>query len=137
RGLPVRGVIVAKRENLAGLAVPENVEVRSGISTEDLRALYAASSCVAVPMVPDGDPRGSESSGNTALLEAMACGRATVVSRRASLSEYLYDDASRTVPGGDTRGLRAALASVTGDPALAHELGAAARKHVEERHTSA
>jgi glycosyltransferase involved in cell wall biosynthesis len=73
-GLPVRGVVVAKDDNLRGVRLPSNVEVRMHIPMEELRQLYTDAMCVVVPMVPDGDPRGTESSGNTALLEAMAYG---------------------------------------------------------------
>jgi glycosyltransferase involved in cell wall biosynthesis len=135
-GLPVRGVVVAKDETLRGVRLPSNVEVRMHISLEELRQLYVDAACVVVPMVPDGDPRGTESSGNTALLEAMACGRATVVTRRASLHEYLYADATVTTPAQDPIALRAAIQRFTDDPAEAASMGTAARRHVEERHTT-
>jgi glycosyltransferase involved in cell wall biosynthesis len=136
RGLPAQGIVVAKRENLDGLDLPPNVTVKSGISFDELRELYAGASCVVVPMVSDGDPRGSESSGNTALLEAMACGRATIATERSSLREYAYPDATVTVPGGDVAALRTAIEQLAADPGRAGELGAAGRTHVEQRHTS-
>jgi glycosyltransferase involved in cell wall biosynthesis len=135
-GLPVRAVIVAKEENLRGVMLPSNVEVRMRISTDELRELYVGSRCVVVPMVPDDDPRGTESSGSTALLEAMACARATVVSERLSLEDYLYDDASLRVRAGDPEALRSALRRVIEDAPAAAAMGAAARRHVEERHTT-
>ena len=134
--LPVRGVIVAKEENLRGVTLPNNVEVRMGISTNELRELYAGACCVVVPMVSDSDPRGTESSGNTALLEAMACGRATVVSDRSSLNDYLYSDASIRIPPGDADALRRAVMRLVADPAGAAAMGHAARRHVESRHTT-
>jgi glycosyltransferase involved in cell wall biosynthesis len=135
-GLPVRAIIVGKDETLRGVRLPANVEARMQISLEELQQLYVDASCVVVPMVPDGDPRGTESSGNTALLEAMACGRATVATHRASLQEYLYDDATVTTPPRDPAALRAAIVRLVGDPAEAAARGTAARRHVEERHTT-
>jgi len=135
-GLPVRGVIVAKEENLRGVTVPDNVDVRMRISTSELRELYAGASCVVVPMVSDSDPRGTESSGNTALLEAMACARSTVVSDRSSLNDYLHDDASIRVPPGDADALRSAVMQLVADPASAVAMGEAARRHVELRYTT-
>jgi glycosyltransferase involved in cell wall biosynthesis len=135
-GVPARGVIVAKEENLRGVRLPANVEARIGISTGELRALYEGASCVVLPMVPDGDPRGTESSGNTALLEAMACARATVVTERASLHEYLYDDASLVTPGSDPAALREAIVRLVDHPDEAAERGRAARRHIEESHTT-
>jgi glycosyltransferase involved in cell wall biosynthesis len=135
-GLPVRAVVVAKDENLLGVRLAPNVEVRTHIPLEELRQLYADAACVVVPMVRDGDPRGTESSGNTALLEAMACGRATVVTERASLREYIYADATITTPPQDPSALRTAIQRLTNDPAETAALGAAARRHIVERHTT-
>ena len=135
-GLPVRGVVVAKEENLRGVRLPPNVEVKMHIPLEDLRRLYHDASCVVIPMHPDGDPRGTESSGNTALLEAMACGRASVTTERASLREYLYADATVTTPATDASALRGALQRLIDTPDETAALGAAGRQHVEERHTT-
>jgi glycosyltransferase involved in cell wall biosynthesis len=135
-GLPVRAVVVAKDENLRGVRLPPNVEVRAHIPLEELRQLYADAACVVVPMVRDGDPRGTESSGNTALLEAMACGRATVVTERASLREYIYADATVTTPPQDPVALKAAIERLMDGPEETAAMGAAARRHVVERHTT-
>ncbi|MGH3001883.1 MAG: glycosyltransferase family 4 protein [Gaiellaceae bacterium] len=135
-GLDTRAVIVAKDENLQGMSLPRNVEARTYIPVDELRALYAGARCVVVPMVPDGDPRGTESSGNTALLEAMACGRATIATERESLREYVYDDASTVIRSGDPGALRAAVERLVQSPGEAEAMGAAARAHVEDRHTS-
>jgi glycosyltransferase involved in cell wall biosynthesis len=135
-GLPVRAVVVAKDENLRGVRLPPNVEVRMHIPLAELRQLYVDASCVVIPMFPDGDPRGTESSGNTALLEAMASGRATVATERASLREYIYDDATITTRAQDPVALRAAIQRLTATPAEAAAMGAAARRHVVERHTT-
>ena len=135
-GLQVRAVIVAKDENLRDVRLPANVEVRKYIDIDELRQLYVDAACVVVPMVPDADPRGTESSGNTALLEAMACGRATVATDRASLREYVYDDATINAPPEDPTALRAAIQRLLDAPSEAAAMGAAARRHVVERHTT-
>jgi glycosyltransferase involved in cell wall biosynthesis len=135
-GLPVRAVVVAKDENLRDVRLPANVDVQTYIQLEELRQLYVGAACVVVPMVPDNDPRGTESSGNTALLEAMSCARATVATERASLREYVYEDATITTPPQDPVALRAAIQRLIEAPADAAALGAAARRHVVERHTT-
>ncbi len=135
-GLPVRVVVVAKDENVRDVRLPANVELRKHIPLDELRQLYADASCVVVPMVDDGDPRGTESSGNTALLEAMACGRATVVTERASLREYVYADATLTTPAQNGAALRGAIQQLIANPSETAAMGAAARQHVEKRHTS-
>jgi glycosyltransferase involved in cell wall biosynthesis len=135
-GLPVRAILVAKEENLRGIDVPPNVEVRLNISAGEVRNLYAGAACVVVPIVPESNPRGTENSGTIALLEAMASGRPTIVSERSYLSEYIHPDATLTVAPSDPHALRETIGRVLSDPSLAHSMSEAARRHVEERHTS-
>jgi len=134
--LPVRAIVVAKEENLRGVDLPANVEVRLNITADEVRELYAGSACVVVPVVPESDSRGTENSGTIALLEAMASGRPTVVSERSYLRDYLHADASLTVPPADAGALRDAVGRVLADDGLAHSLGAAARRHVEASYTT-
>ena len=135
-GLPLKVVLVAKEENLRGVSLPDNVDVRMGIETSELRELYAGAVCTVMPIVRDGDPRGTESSGTTALLEAMACGRATIVSDRSSLRDYVDGDASVVVPPEDPPALRAAIARLVEHPDEARRLGEAGRRRVEREHTT-
>lgn len=135
-GLPRRAIVVAKEENLRGIELPPNVEVRLNISAEEVRELYAAAACVVVPVVPESNPRGTENSGTIALLEAMASGRPTIVSERSYLREYLHPGATLTVAAGDPNALRDAIDRVLDDAPLARSMGEAGRSRVEEGHTS-
>jgi len=135
-GVPVRGIVVAKAENVRGLEVPPNVEVRLDISPSEVSELYAGASCVVVPTHPDSDPRGTENSGTIALLEAMACARPTVATDRLYLRDYVHHDATTVVPPQDPAALRAAIEDVLGDGDRAIAMGAAARRHVEAEHTT-
>ena len=135
-GLDVRGVIVAKEENLRNVVVPPNVEVRLNISPDEVRTAYAGASCVVVPTYPTDDARGTENSGTIALLEAMACARPTIVTRRTYLDDYVDESATRVVESGDANGLREAISGLTGDPARQASMGAAGRKLVEARFTT-
>jgi len=135
-GLPVRGIVVAKAENVRGLDMPPNVEVRLNISPAEVSELYAGASCVVVPTRPDTDPRGTENSGTIALLEAMACARPTVATDRLYLRDYVHDDATTVVAPQDPAALRAAIEAVLGDGERAAAMGAAARGHVEAEHTT-
>ena len=134
--LDARGVIVAKQENMKGVRVPPNVDVRLDVSPREVRELYAGASCVVVPTVADSDPRGTESSGTVALLEAMACARPTIVTDRIYLRDYVSADATVVVPPDDPAALRAAVDAVRADPARAAAMGEAGRTQVEERHTT-
>jgi glycosyltransferase involved in cell wall biosynthesis len=65
------------------------------------------------------------------LLEAMACGRAVVMTGSPGLSEYLrHDETGMIVPQGDVDALSRAVEALLAEPERAAELGAAARATV-------
>jgi glycosyltransferase involved in cell wall biosynthesis len=96
-----------------------------------LRDLYARACVVAVPLV-DTD----FSAGITALLEAMAMGKAVVVTATAGMGDIVVDgETAVAVPPGDEAAMRAALARLLASPAERARLGAAARRAVAGRFT--
>ena len=136
-GLPVRAVVVAKAENLAGLRVPPNVEVRLNVPAAEVRDLYRRAACVVVPVRSELHPAGTENSGTIAYLEASAVARAAIVTQRPFLDDYVEPGRTAiTVPAEDPAALRAAVASVLEDPERAGRIGLAARAAVEERFTT-
>jgi glycosyltransferase involved in cell wall biosynthesis len=111
--------------------------VQSDLPYGDLRSAYARAGCVVVPQHADDYAFGSEGGGLTALLEAMAMGKAIVASDRAVLRDYVDDGVEAIlVPPGDPAALREAIEGVLGDRELAASLGAAARRRVEREFTS-
>jgi glycosyltransferase involved in cell wall biosynthesis len=135
-GLDRKTVIVAKEENLRGVQLPANVDVRSNIQQDELLALYAGASCIVVPLVSADDPRGSENSGTTALLEGMASAKPTIVTTRPFLDDYVDKSATATVPPGDPDALRTAISAILDDPSRAQAMGLAGRALVETRFTT-
>jgi glycosyltransferase involved in cell wall biosynthesis len=135
--LPVRVIVVAKQENLAGLEVPPNVDVRLNIAAAEVRELYAGAGCVVVPVVSEANAVGTENSGTIAYLEAAATARPAVVTRRSFLDDYLDPPRTAlTVPAEDPAAMRDAVEAVLGDGVKAAAMGAAARASVEERFTT-
>ena len=65
-----------------------------------------------------------------AVLEAMACGTAVVVSQAGGISEIVEPAYGTVVPPGDRDALRAAIAPLTSDPERAATRGAKARERV-------
>jgi glycosyltransferase involved in cell wall biosynthesis len=136
-GLDARVVVVTLPRNVERTRLPSNVEVRVGLTHAELRELYAAAACVVLPIRADGYPYGSEASGLTALLEALASGRAVVASERAILRDYVVpDETALLVPPAEPEALREALGRALSDPALAASLGRAGRARVEAAHTT-
>jgi glycosyltransferase involved in cell wall biosynthesis len=132
RGLGLRAVVVASPRNLAGLEA-KGLELRQDVSYAELRGLYAGASCVVVPTRHESFPYGADCSGQTVLLDAMASGRPVVLSRRTTLNDYVKDGRTAViVPPEDPTALREGIERALGEPGL----GVAARRWVEERHTT-
>ena len=137
RGLDARVVVVTDPRNLRDVNLPPNVEVRRALTWPELRETYAAASCVVLPLRRPDYPYGTEASGLTALLEAMAMAKPIVLTERDIFRDYVEPGASAlAVPPEDAGVLRAAVERVLGDRPLRESLGGAARAAVEARFTS-
>jgi glycosyltransferase involved in cell wall biosynthesis len=133
RGLDARVVIAAaspwskQSDTTAGQAVPDNVEVRK-FTQYELRQLYADCRFMVMPLF-DVDFQ----AGVTAILEAMAMGRAVVCSRTRGQTDVIRDGENGLyVPPGDARALRETIVALLGDPERADRLGLAGRRLVEQ-----
>lgn len=136
-GLDAPVKLVTYPQNLAGVDVPPNVDVQFRVSAGTLRGLYAGARCVVVPTLDQSHRSGSDCSGQTVVLEAMACGRPVVATARDTLAEYLEDGRTGVVvPPEDPPALRGAIDAVLGDTARAEALAAEACRVVHERLTS-
>ena len=69
------------------------------------------------------------------VLEAMALGKAIVATRVGGIPEQLGDGAGLLVEPEDVGGIAAAVARLADDPRLRADLGAAARRRVEDNFT--
>lgn len=111
-------------------ALPEHVQARR-YEYGELRELYARSFAVAVPLYEN-----DFQAGITSLLEAMAMGKAVIVTRTQGQTDVVIDgETGLYVAPGDAAGWRAAIARLREDPALRRRLGENARVWVE-RHAS-
>ena len=68
------------------------------------------------------------------VLEAMACGRAVVVTDDGGLRHIVTNEGGRKVPVADSQKLAEALTEIIQDPVLAQSMGTHNRKQVEERY---
>lgn len=107
--------------------LPESVEMRSWGTYLNLRALYARSAVVVVPLHRE------MLSGVTVALEAMAMGRPVILTRNPYVEDFIADgETGFFVPAHDAGALRARISELLEDPHRAVEMGARARKWVEE-----
>lgn len=121
------------------LPVPEaagraNITVRSDFSEEELRSLYQRTAFVVTPLRDIAQP-----SGQTATLQAMACGAAVIITHTKGLwePEVMKDGENCVlVPPGDVDALRSALQKLLHDDGSVQRLGQIARRTVESRYTT-
>jgi len=114
--------------SLGAGSLPAHVTVRSEfVSYAELRALYAHARLVVVPLRP-----ASYAAGVNGVLEAMAMGRASVVTQSPGLGEYLQDGVTNlVVPPHDPAALADAVTRLWNDAPLRRTLGQAACARVQ------
>ncbi len=110
--------------------LPPNLTVGL-VPMNELRNLYARSRFVVTPLLPtDSD------NGLTAILEAMAMGKAVICSRTKGQVDVIIDGKTGIfVPQGDPVALREAIKYLWENPAVAEEMGREGRKRIEEKFT--
>jgi glycosyltransferase involved in cell wall biosynthesis len=119
------------QSKLPAESLPNNVKYRMEVPPLALRDLYARSRFVVMPLEDvDFD------AGVTAITEAMAMGKAVIVTRARGQIDVIHDGVEGLyVPPYDAGALRAAIKRLLDDPAEAQRMGDAGRAAVLERHT--
>lgn len=111
----------------AGLRRQENFTLGSGYTSEQLRALYAGARFVVVPL-----QRVTYAAGVTAILEAMAMGKAVITTDSPGIQDYVRrGEAGQVVPAGDVAALREALIDLWDHPERCEEIGRRNRAWIE------
>lgn len=130
-------VIVAAHKNLPdGTPLPQNVTVRYNLPLAEVRDLYAQARLVVVASKEADALEGSDCSGQTVILDAMAAGRAVLATERAWMADYFTSDEIVTVPPGDPATLLAAIEDLWRDAGRRARLGAAARAKVQSAYNT-
>lgn len=124
--------VVTNPDLLRGLASPRNVMPLPPEPVDRLRLRLAAAPYVVLPVCEN-----SYSGATISLLQAMAAGKAVVVSRTRAITEgYGLVDGENCllVPPGDVPALAGAMSRLEADRDLAEKLGRAAAEHVRQHH---
>ncbi|MBO6782670.1 MAG: glycosyltransferase family 4 protein [Alphaproteobacteria bacterium] len=106
----------------------------SEISDADVRALFQGARFVITPLQESSQP-----CGQSATLQAMACGKPVILTRTTGLWDSVHlrhMDNCLLVEPGDANGLRDAVARLDSDDALRRRIGANARAAVERHFSS-
>jgi len=113
--------------------VPSNVTVHPPTDFSTYRDLLRSARLVVVPTFDLAYP-----TGQSVLLEAMACGRCVIVAGTEAMSEYIEDGRwNLQVPPRDPAALAARVEAALADDELRHDVGSGARAAVEEHFTFA
>lgn len=110
--------------------VPEGCVLVEQVSHAKLRELYGEASVTVVPTRPN-----LHGSGMTVMLEAMAAGSATLVTRTPGIESYVPDVGDYTTPAGDSEELASRIVSRLHDPAWTEQLGARGSSYITENHS--
>ena len=117
-------------EQVAKDGLPSNVTIVEQLGAEQLRDLYSRSLFVVVPLLDvDSD------CGVTSITEAMAMGKAVILSRTRGQVDIVRDgEHGIYVEPGDPAALRAAIEHLAADPDEVERMGRAGRRAVEEHY---
>jgi len=112
-----------------------SVQIESYFSDVELRHLYQCARMVVTPLLDVAQP-----SGQSATLQAMACGAAVILTDTRGLWErqhMIHNENCILVQPGDVPALREALRFLWENPGQAERIGANARRSIEARYNAA
>jgi glycosyltransferase involved in cell wall biosynthesis len=125
---------IVSRLDIPGERLNDRVEVGSEFTDVELRELYRRARFVVTPLKDVYQP-----SGQSATLQAMACGKAVILTRTRGLWEpgqMRHLENCYLVEPGDAGDLRQAIGYLSDHPDEAMRIGQNARRTVEERYNS-
>ena len=126
-------VVVTGPHAVAGLTVPGNVALRSGLSIDECHALVQRARLNVVPVANQ-----TTASGQVTLVDAMMYGRPTIATACPASVDYVeHGKDGWLVRPGDHDDMKAAIARLWDDEALRERIGETARNTVINRYSDA
>lgn len=120
-----------------GTSFPPNVTVQYDKGNVAVRDLYKRTRLVAVVSKNIDIPDGSDCSGQTVILEALAAGKAVIATRRPWMTDYLVPGEDLVViPPNDSHALVRAIESLWDDAEKRRRLAESGHRKVVERYTT-
>jgi glycosyltransferase involved in cell wall biosynthesis len=126
--LGIRTIIVTGPHAVAGLQVPANVEIRSGLTEQQCNALCQQARLNIVPL----DTRDT-ASGQVTVRNAMMFGKCLITTRSTGTEDYVEDSVTGVlVPPRDAAALKRAIEDLWDNPLKREAMGAAARAWIDQ-----
>ena len=131
-GMDVKLVLKTRRDIKNAKLHPDLSIVSARLPDRELRGLYDSAKLVVMPLHP-----ALTAGGVTAFLEAMAMGKAQIVSQSAGLRDYIRPGENcLSVPCGDANAMREKIICLLEDDALRDQLGKSARLCAQSQFSS-
>lgn len=136
--VPQNFIVVAAQKNIPhDMTVPANVTVLYERSYTEMRSLFERARLVVIPSKDTQIPEGSDCSGQTVILEALAAGKAVIATHRSWITDYLVPEEDLVVvPPHNPEALARAINSLWGDTERRKRLAESGRAKVVERYTT-
>lgn len=134
QNLDIRVEVACHPDNLKGVTVPRNVEVKFLVDYLTMRRMLQRARVVVIPLKEAG-----RSAGQMVALEAAAAGAPMVVSRVRGITEAFDFKHNRDllyVPPKDSGAMRQAIERLLADPQLSRSMAKAVKSFVRRRYTS-
>ena len=127
----IPAIVNARPFNVRGLKIPQTVRLNDLLPADAYRNLHWGARFVVIPL-QDVD----EAVGLTAVLYAMAAGKAVIVSRVSGVEDYVQEgETGLLVPPGDVAAMRMAIEQLWTDSATCERMGKQARARFLAEHT--
>lgn len=132
-GLEIRCVVVASRDDLKGLTVPQNVELYLDINHEEYLRFLERAMVVVIPLRET-----QRSTGQASFLEAMAYGKPVIVADVIGSRDYVVDgENGLTYHPGDDGELREKIKDISTDEVLREKISIGGLVSVSTRYNKA
>ncbi|HUY62289.1 MAG TPA: glycosyltransferase family 4 protein [Candidatus Paceibacterota bacterium] len=131
-------LIIAAHKNLPeGTSLPPNVSVRYNLPLAEVRDLYARARLVVIASKDADVPEGSDCSGQTAILDALAAGKSVIATRRPWMADYFtFGEELVAVEPYDATALATEIERLWNAPQERSRLAQAGRAKVRETYTT-
>jgi glycosyltransferase involved in cell wall biosynthesis len=134
RNLEKKVVIIGSARNFKTMGeIGENIQIIEGVDYISLREYYARAIMIVIPVMSSSFLDGSDCSGQTVMLDAMACGKPVIIGYRPWLDDYIRDGYNGVFyDPEDPDSLRKKIDFLLSNPEKAREIGINARQAVED-----
>lgn len=131
-------VAVASQRNIPpNIQIPPNVSIRYNRSSIEVRDLYARARLIVIASKDASVPDGSDCSGQTVILDALAAGKAVIATHRSWIADYFIPDQDLVVvPPNDPQAIARAIDSLWHDAERRKHLAASGHGKVVAHYTT-